>query len=188
MMKNSLFLLVLLLLFSVCVAYADDSTPESGKNSMPEALIHQISNNPTFTAWLTRWQAANPTLEIHDFLPIEAPQPTEFPVAEDGAMTIDEQEKLYSPDHARYFYFPDPGGEPDQEVWVYDRNENHQLERIGCIGSSSWYDGGFWIDDNQFVILSTFHNTSEECWALIEHWDLLNQQRFLYEAILNCGE
>lgn len=110
---------------------------------IPEPLIRQLVENPTFTAWLSRWQASNPELEMDDFHQIETPPMSDFPVAEDGAIAVSEQEKLYSPDHARYLYFPDPGGEPDQEVWLYNRTSDHRMERIGCIGSSSWYDGGF---------------------------------------------
>lgn len=159
--------------------------PEAG---IPEQLTRHLTQNPTFTAWMERWRASNPGLEVSDFYQIEAPPTSDFIVAEEGAITAGEQERLYSPDRDRYLYFPDPGGEPDQEVWLYNRTGDHRMERIGCIGSSSWYDGGFWIDNEHFIILSTFQNTQEECWALIEYWDAKNGQRVLYEAIVNCGK
>lgn len=187
-MKHKLLVFIsLLFVFSCISVYANDARAEAGGNSISESLRQKMLKHSAFTTWLERWRSANPGLKFDVFHPIKIPQPSDFLVAEAEKIGVNEKKKIYSPNRARYLYFPDPGGEPDQEVWLYNRIGDHRMERLGCIGSSSWYDGGFWIDNEHFVILSTFKNTPEECWALIEYWDLLNDQRLLYKAVLKCG-
>ncbi|GAK58808.1 hypothetical protein U27_05783 [Candidatus Vecturithrix granuli] len=183
-MKHSFWLIVLL--FVVCAFIMSDVAEVMAEAGIPQTLRQQMLKQPSFTAWLVRWQASNPGLTLDAFQCIEAPQLSNFPVAEEGTLGVKEKEKMYSPDRAHYLYFPDPGGEPDQEVWLYNRKGDRTLERLGCIGSSSWYDGGFWLDNEHFIILSGFQNIREECWVMVEYWDFLNDQRFLYQAVLKC--
>ena len=149
----------------------------------------EIKSDENFIEWLKDWQISNPSLTVFDFL---KEIKIEFPIYS----TLEEQKvraycfsehfsearEFYSPDKTKSVYFPCNPGEPDLDVWLYNRNSDGKMELISSTGPSAGYDSAFWIDNNRFVILAYFWETQGEVSIYVTDWDLINKTKIIYKA------
>ena len=156
-----------------------------------ESLPIEIRNNENFIEWLKSWQISNPSLAIYDF---SRENSSEF--LSSIKWTSDEQKiranclsehfteerEFYSPDKTKSIYFPCSLGEPDLDVWLYNRNNDGKMELISSTGPSLGYDGAFWINNNRFIILEYFWEADGKISLYVTDWDLINKTRIDYKS------
>jgi len=166
------------------------------REMIPREIISQIDKDPDFIDWLEDIRSSNPSTDINDFFRADSEWTkkiynwAEFTIGEEeevrlGCVTGDKE--IYSPDKNKYIYFPCNFGAVDTDIWLYNRNGDKKMERIGSMGPSGGFDDSFWIDEDHFIVLSYSMVTSEDCSASIGYWDLISQETVLYTAKeLNC--
>jgi hypothetical protein len=149
----------------------------------------EIKNNENFIKWLRDWQTSNPSLAIYDF---SKERTDGFTISSTlGEQKVrsyclsehySEAREIYSPDKTKSVYFPCNLGEPDLDVWLYNKNRDGKMELISSTGPSVGYDGAFWIDNDRFVILSYFWDTDVKMSIYITYWDLISKKKITYKA------
>lgn len=70
---------------------------------------------------------------------------------------------LLSPDRNKTFLIA-TGGEPDSDLFLYDKAKKVELHLEAC-GTPCFYEDGFWLDNNRFVLLETETDVAPEYYS-----------------------